>query len=357
LPVQVPLQDYTTGTFKRTGMLPDALNLIRTLTFSKLLNLLVVQLSFRLSDLLRKPIVWGKPWFVSIEPASVCNLNCPQCPAGQGEISRKKKFMDYGQYGKLLEELSSTTLMLSLYFQGEPLMHGEFERFVQLANERNVYTQTSTNGQLLTGEVCRGLVNAGLDRIIISLDGTNPESYRAYRRGGDFRKVEDGIRTLARMRREAGSRKPYIIVQFLVFRHNLDEIRDVKEMARELGADRVRVKTAQVEYPESADLWIPDDPEYSRYEMITPGEWKRKGKLRNRCRRLWQTTVITSDGLAVPCCFDKRATCSMGDTGEEGIARIWKNKSYQDFRKQVLASREKIAICTNCTEGFGRIFL
>jgi radical SAM protein with 4Fe4S-binding SPASM domain len=336
-------------------MLPDALNLIRTLTFRKLLNLLVVQLSFHLSDLLRKPIVWGKPWFISIEPASVCTLSCPQCPTGQGEISRKKKFMDPEEYNKLLWELSTTTLILSLYFQGEPLMHREFERFVQQANGKHVYTQTSTNGQLLGEGVCRGLVSGGLDRIIISLDGTDPASYRAYRRGGDFRKVEDGIRTLARVRREAGSRKPFIIVQFLVFRHNRDEIREMKALAQELGADRVRIKSAQVEYPSSAAQWIPDDTRYSRYEKNASGEWIRKGKIRNRCRRLWQTMVITSDGLVVPCCFDKRATYPMGDTGEEGIARIWKNKSYQDFRKQVLASREEIAICTNCTEGFGSV--
>jgi radical SAM protein with 4Fe4S-binding SPASM domain len=337
-------------------MLWDALNFIRKLSFRKAWNILIVALSYAISCLFKHPIVWGNPWFVSIEPSAVCNLCCPQCPVGAGDIIREKKFMDLNEYEQVLEELSGTTAILSLYFQGEPLLHKEFQEFVRLASKQNIYTQTSTNGQLLTEEVCRGLVNAGLDRIIISFDGTDQETYQAYRRGGDLQKVEDGIRTLNRIRRQSGQRKPYLIVQFLVFRHNQEQLPDVKRMAINWGADRVWIKSAHMEYPESAYDWIPDDPNYSRYEKFPSGEWKLKGKLRNRCRRLWETTVISSDGLVLPCCFDKRAEFSMGKTREQSIADSWKSKSYQDFRRQVLSDRKEIAICLNCTEGIGRIY-
>jgi radical SAM protein with 4Fe4S-binding SPASM domain len=337
-------------------MLSDACNLIRTLTCRKLLNLVLVRVSCNLSNLLKRPVVWGKPWFVSIEPASVCNLSCPQCPAGKGEISRKNNFMDPGLYSKLLGELSSTTLMLSLYFQGEPLMNRSFPEFVRLASESKIYTQTSTNGHYLTEKICRELVGGGLDRIIVSLDGTSRESYRDYRKGGDFRKVTNGIRVLQRVRQEAGSRKPCIVLQFLVFRHNQDEIREFRKIAGELGADAVRIKTAQVEYPDSMEEWTPGDPQYSRYEKDSSGSWKRRGRIRNRCSRLWQTTVITSDGITVPCCFDKRATYVLGDTERESIEGIWKSRLYQDFRKKVLSERKQVSICTNCTEGFGSAF-
>jgi radical SAM protein with 4Fe4S-binding SPASM domain len=209
---------------------------------------------------------------------------------------------------------------------------------------------------MLTENICRGIVEAGLDRIIISLDGSDQESYQAYRRGGDIEKVKNGIRTLERVRRERGSGKPFIVVQFLVFKHNRHQIMDVKKLAGQLGADKVWIKTAQMEYPDSADEWIPEDPDLSRYAMGTSGEWAQKGKLRNRCRRLWQTTVITSDGTILPCCFDKRAVYTMGSAVGQGIAATWKNKSYQDFRKRILLNRRETAICTNCTEGIGRIF-
>lgn len=338
-------------------MLKDAMNLIRTLTIRKLLNLALARVSCQLSNLLGRPVVWGRPWFVSIEPSSVCNLSCPQCPVGKGEVSRQKKFMDPAFYSGLLGEISSTTLMLSLYFQGEPFMNRNFTEFVRLAAAKRIYTQTSTNGHFLTEKVCRELVEGGLDRIIVSLDGTSRESYEGYRKKGDFGKVTEGIRTLERVRRAAGSGKPYIMVQFLVFRHNQDEIGEIKKLAAGLGADAVRVKTAQVEYPESTDRWTPDGSKYSRYEQDPSGGWKRRGRIRNRCSRLWQTAVITSDGLTVPCCFDKRATYTLGDTRMESIAEIWKNKGYQEFRKRVLSQRKEISICNNCTEGLGKIFL
>ncbi len=86
------------------------------------------------------------------------------------------------------------------------------------------------------------------------------------------------------------------------------------------------------------------------------GEWMLERKLQNRCRRLWHTTVITTDGLVVPCCFDKLAKFPMGTIGKGNISQIWKNQEYNDFRSKVLDNRLAIGICTNCTEGIGRIY-
>jgi radical SAM protein with 4Fe4S-binding SPASM domain len=108
-----------------------------------------------------------------------------------------------------------------------------------------------------------------------------------------------------------------------------------------------------VEYPDPEGRWIPEGSGYSRYEKSPSGEWKLKGRLRNRCRRLWETAVINSDGIVVPCCFDKLATYPMGTAGEQDFARIWKNRSYTEFRKRVLTARDNNMICTNCTEGIG----
>ena len=91
--------------------------------------------------------------------------------------------------------------------------------------------------------------------------------------------------------------------------------------------------------------------EYSRYEKSPSGEWRLKGRLRNRCKRLWQTAVLTSDSIVVPCCFDKRAEFPMGNAGEMDFRRIWKGPAYRDFRKQILTERKSLAICMNCTEG------
>lgn len=337
-------------------MIRDALNFLKSLTLQKIWNLFLVSISYHLSNLLRRPVVWGKPWFISIETVSVCNLSCPQCPVGMGDISRNDKFMKPGPYGRLLDQVAGTTVNLSLYFQGEPLMQKDFPEYVSMATRRGIYTQTSTNGQFLSDEMCRKIVEAGLKRIIISLDGTDQDTYRQYRRGGEFSKVEEGVRQLVRVRNENGKAYPFVIIQFLALKHNQGQEEKIRELAGEWGADRVRIKSAQIEYPGDQENWLPENRISSRYEKSPSGQWKRRGRMHNRCRRLWQTCVITSDSIIVPCCFDKRAEYRMGNPGEESFEAVWKNKNYRDFREMVLSKREDIAICTNCTEGLRRIY-
>jgi len=335
-------------------MFTDFLNRLRSLSIQKILNIALVQISYILSILLRKPLVWGKPFFIGLEPTAVCNLACPQCPTGTGHVKRTDDFLDLDTYKDIVDETAGTTTILSLYNQGEPLLHNSFVDMVKYASDRKVYTVTSTNGQLLSEEVCGKLVEAGLDRIIISLDGTDRESYQKYRIGGDFEKVKAGIRLLSEAR--GTTRKPFIIIQFLVFKHNEEKVSEIRKFGKELGADRVMIKSAQIEYPESIHEWMPVHRKHRRYRKDSSGKWMLKGKLRNRCRRLWYTTVVTTDGLIVPCCFDKLAQYPLGTLGEGSIGEIWKNRDYNDFRERVLRDREGIGICTNCTEGLGRIY-
>jgi radical SAM protein with 4Fe4S-binding SPASM domain len=335
-------------------MFSDFLNRICSLSIRKVLNIVLVQLSYFLSTLLKKPLVWGKPFFISLEPSAICNLACPQCPTGTGDVKRSKNFLDLNTFKSIVDETAKTTAILSMYHQGEPLMHKSFSDMVKYARNQKIYTVTSTNGQLLTEEVCGSLVEAGLDRIIISLDGIDQESYDKYRVGGDFEKVVSGIRLLCEARRAL--RKPYIIIQFLVFKHNEDQVAEIRKLGKRLGADRVVIKSAQIEYPESINEWMPVHKKYRRYWRNSKGDWMRGGKVKNRCRRLWHTTVITTDGMLVPCCFDKLAKYPMGNIGSGSIYQIWKSKEYNDFRRRVLGNRKGIGICTNCTEGIGRIY-
>ncbi len=332
----------------------DFLNRISSLSIRKVLNIALVYLSYFLSMLLRKPLVWGKPFFISLEPTAICNLACPQCPTGVGAVKRSKSYLDQETFQNIVDETARTTAILSLYHQGEPLLHRFFADMVKYATERKIYTMTSTNGQLLTEEVCMRLLEAGLDRIIISLDGTDQESYSKYRKGGDLEKVMAGIRLLSEARQT--KRKPYIVIQFLVFRHNEYQVSEITKLGKRLGADQVMIKSSQIEYPESIQEWMPVHKKYRRYKRNSQGDWILKGKLKNRCRRLWHTTVITADGLIVPCCFDKLAQYPMGTIGKESFGQIWKNREYNDFRRRVLFNRKGIGICNNCTEGIGRIY-
>jgi radical SAM protein with 4Fe4S-binding SPASM domain len=236
-------------------------------------------------------------------------------------------------------------------------MRKNLHEWIRYASNKGLYTVTSTNGQMLSGEVPALLVESGLDRIIISIDGTEQETYSKYRKNGNLEAVINGIMALSDARKKTGKGTPAIILQFLVFRHNQHQIPDIKRLGKEWGADGVQIKSAQIEYPDTGINWLPVEKKYTRYIQDSIGGLRLKNNIRNRCRRLWETSVITTDGLVVPCCFDKLPTHPMGSLKDSGFISIWRNQKYRFFRGEVLSNRKKIAICTNCSEGLGKVYI
>ncbi len=332
-------------------MLYDWLNFIKKLTFRKIVNYLVLKTSFFLSLLLRRPIVLGYPAVATIEPTNRCNLKCAECPAGNGSMKRPRGNLDYSLFRNVIDELSPRLSYLMLYFQGEPFLHPQLEDFISYSAGKKIYTSVATNGHYLSSKNVIELIVSGLDRIIISLDGTNQESYSKYRKGGDFNEVLHGIVNLVRIKKIMHSRLPLIILQFLVMHHNEHQIEEVRMLGKKLGVNRTVIKSLQVyDFFSNLDM-LPSERKYSRYTVHNNGEVIIKNRLKNRCRRLWHTMVILQDGSVVPCCFDKDAQCILAKYPERSLHDIWKGKEAFQFRQKILNSRNKIKMCCNCTEG------
>jgi radical SAM protein with 4Fe4S-binding SPASM domain len=330
--------------------LSDASQFLRIFSFRKVANILLVRFSYNLSLLRKKPVVWGKPYSISVEPVDFCNLACPECPAGLRQLTRPKQSLDASLFDKILNEAAPNLACLMLYFQGEPYLHRNIFNLMRMSVQRGVYTTISTNAQLINDSYAEQTVRSGLHRIIISMDGITQETYEAYRRKGQLDKVLESIANLRRWRKQLKSATPFIIVQFIVFRSNQHQLNDVRAFAMTAGADMVEIKTAQLYDFENGNPLMTDIDRYSRYRKTRDGRYEIKSKLPNRCFRLWNGAVITAAGNVVPCCFDKDATVTMGNIGSQSLLHIWKNEQYMRFRQDVLHNRKKYDMCRNCTE-------
>ncbi|MBL7850253.1 MAG: SPASM domain-containing protein [Cyclobacteriaceae bacterium] len=329
----------------------DTLQLASGLTPRRVWNGLQVVSSYIRSRVLEQPRIAGLPMSVSIEPTTSCNLRCPECPSGLRSFTRPTGMLDKALFEKVIRELSPTLSYLTFYFQGEPYLHPGFLDMVRFASSLGIYTATSTNAHYLDEERARATISSGLDRLIISLDGTTQETYASYRVGGKLDKVLEGTRTLLRLRKEMRSATPHVVFQFLVVKPNEHQVPDVYALAKEMGVDGVWLKTAQIyDYQKGSPL-IPDQEEYSRYRKNTDGTYRIKNELLNHCWKMWHSCVITWDGRVVPCCFDKDAHHVMGDLGTQSFREIWYSDRYNDFRASLLKSRSEIEMCRNCTEG------
>ncbi|MBP5259714.1 MAG: radical SAM protein [Paludibacteraceae bacterium] len=301
-------------------------------------NWLRNRMSFYASVLLGKPVYRGLPYCASVEPVNFCNLHCPHCPTGRGNTGKTPHRLGWDDYRLLLERLSPTLIHLNLFFQGEPTLHPLLPQMVALAREKGVYTCVSTNGQTLDRAMAQALADAGLNKLIIDLDGADEESYQAYRQGGS-------LQAACRAVREAVAAGLTVEVQCLLLATTEHQKKAVRRLARSLGARHITFKTAQL----YDDRLAPSDGPDSRYRHTADG-LVRKKPLRPRCARLWRSVVVNTYGQVLPCCFDKQGQYVWGNLLQESLYQIVYSKAASGFRQAVMTRRASIPICGNCCE-------
>jgi radical SAM protein with 4Fe4S-binding SPASM domain len=330
----------------------DSINFLTKLTVRRLWNASKVLSSFYVSRLLKRPVQWGLPISISFEPTTSCNLRCPECPSGLRDFTRPTGMLEKNFFRQTIDEIHKDILYLIFYFQGEPYLNKDFLEMVKYASGKGIYTATSTNAHYLTDEAARKTVESGLDRLIISIDGTTQEVYQQYRVGGKIDKVIAGAKNIVKWKKELKSKTPFVFFQFLVVKPNEHQIEEIKKLGAEIGVDEVRFKTAQVyDYENDPNNLIPVNEKFSRYKKNKEEKHEAKNKLANHCWKLWQANVITWDGMVVPCCFDKDASHRLGNLKNQSFKEIWHNDNYKQFRKELMTSRKNIDICANCSEG------
>ena len=321
----------------------------KAFTFRRFYNLAISEAAYALSLLCRKPIVWGYPVSVMIEPTNFCNLQCPLCPSGAGLLTRERGYMDFGLYKKVIDSVCKDSCAILLWNQGEPFLHQDICQMIEYAHSKRMIVILSTNANVFPDPV--QLVQSGLDQLIISADGASQETYNKYRVNGEIEKVIDNIKKIVASKVKAsGKMSPYILCQFIVMKHNEHEIEYAKKIFGELKIDQFVLKTVQILSKEDIENFLPSNPKYRRYK--TKGNvFELKYGVKNQCFRLWHRPVINWDGEMAVCCFDKDNQYKIGNIQNRSFMDLWKSNQFITFRKNVLRDRKIYEICRNCGEG------
>lgn len=294
------------------------------------------------------------PLFVSVEPAAVCQLRCPECPVGQAKTAaltehrpatpdRTQPFMSMEVFRRVLEQVRETAWVMQFYFQGEPLLCKDLPQMIAEAHREGLYTIVSTNAQAMTAEMADALVQAGLDRIIVSMDGLTEQSYGAYRVGGSLEKCKEALRWLREAKEKQG--KCQIELQCLRLRTNEQDWSALQACYKDLGADRLTLKTAQLYDYQDGHPLMPTDPRYSRYVQGKDGRYHRR-KLRRGCVRVWSGCVVTTNGDVLPCCYDKAHAHAYGNIMNAPMRELFCSDKAHAFRR--VALNEELEICKEC---------
>jgi radical SAM protein with 4Fe4S-binding SPASM domain len=246
---------------------------------------------------------------------------------------------------RTLNEVKQRAFVIQFYFQGEPLLNKDLPLMIREAHEAGLYTIVSTNAQALTETLATQLVNAGLDRIIISMDGLTESTYNAYRIGGSLEKTQAALRYLREAKDKNQKAKICIELQCLRLKSNEHEWHEFKSVYKSLGADVLTFKTAQLYNYHDGHPLMPSNPRYSRYIKGSDGRYHRR-PLRRGCFRVWSGVVVTTTGDVLPCCYDKAHDYAYGNIMNTSLKDLFGNDKATAFRRA--AFRQTPQICQEC---------
>jgi MoaA/NifB/PqqE/SkfB family radical SAM enzyme len=266
-------------------------------------------------------------------------------------MQRARLFLSKEAYYTTINQTYKYLSFLQLYFQGEPFLHPTIYEYIKYSCQHGIYTATSTNGQFLTKENCVKILDSGLHRLVISIDGITQEVYEQYRVGGSLETVIEGIKTLVALKKEQNSKTPFVIVQFVVFKNNEHQIEPLKTLAKEWQVDALKFKSAQLDDFENGNKLMPSIQKFNRYKKAENGTYLLNRKTSFKCRRIWNGAVVSANNELLPCCFDKNGVHSYGTLKDSSLGTTFQGNSALTFRKLVWGKVGQPDICKNCTEG------
>ena len=142
------------------------------------------------ADELRAVLPVRTPFIIYIDPCDTCNFRCKFCPTGSRELMKQTRGrghgpMDFGLYRQRIDSLADfddPIRVIRLYKEGEPLLHPRFADMVAYAKASPMVERvdTTTNASLLTPEKSRAILDAGLDRLNVSVEGMTAAQYRDF---------------------------------------------------------------------------------------------------------------------------------------------------------------------------------
>lgn len=274
------------------------------------------------------------PKQVIIETTAYCNQRCIHC--AHKTLKRKKGNMELRLYKKIIDEIvkESPSSEVWMAYYGEALMlKNKICEMIRYAKDKGLEKVIlNSNAMLLDREMSEMLVDSGLDRFIISIDGFTKETYEKIRVGGVYEDVLANVLSFLEILKAQKTAKPLLEMQFSVMEENKHEVQAFNHFWKSKGVNvKNRPKASWAGRVVAKNL----DPSKAR----VPCKWAL-----NHGAILW-------DGRFVACGVDSEGLFVAGNVEESTISEIW-NATHKNFRQIHLEKRwrDLPEICKNCLD-------
>ena len=307
----------------------------RKKTIKQKINLILSYLHLKFRNL----YLYNYPVSFVIDPCNCCNLKCALCPTRKEDKDRKRSFMNFNIFKKIIDECGDYLWDIILYSWGEPLLNKDIFEIIKYARKRKIDIALSTNLNNFNDEICINLIRSGLNTLAVSLDGASQETVIKYQKGNNFNLVMNNIERLISMKEKLKSRTPIIEWRYVVNKYNENEIKKAQKIAEKLkiylnlnklwcDMGNILVSDQQSNY-ESVKSWLPKDERLSMYDYSK----KQRRDIKKFCNLLWVHSTIQSDGGVTPCCAVWHDKFDFGNIKNSSFKAIWNNEDYKNARR------------------------
>ncbi|MBU0468971.1 MAG: radical SAM protein [Candidatus Omnitrophica bacterium] len=268
----------------------------------------------------------GNVYRLVVEISNACNLKCSMCP--RNNMERKVEFMTPKVFESIIKDNKETLEFVSLNGYGEPLMHPDLSKFLNICKKYKIKSGISTNCTLLDENRSKELLEDPPDQIILAIDGATSKSYEKVRVGANFDIVINNVKRFLDMRKEY-KKKPFVVLQCIYLTETKSQINQFKELFKGYHYDAIRIRQLTHSGRDRSDS------DYSN-PMCS-------------CSWIWNEPMILSDGTVVPCCQDVNGVLKLGNIFNDPLSKLWNTGSINSLREKHSSNmRKTINLCEQC---------
>jgi radical SAM protein with 4Fe4S-binding SPASM domain len=286
------------------------------------------------------------PLVLFIDPSSLCNFKCKFCPCGirnKAQWSENKKVgtMSYELYRKIIDDVAKFPRKLKtlrLYKEGEPLLNKRLPDMINYAKNKEVAEKIdfTTNGALLTFDLNFALIDAGVDRINISVEALTEEGYKETS-GVDIN-IKDFLKNLEHL--YLNKKDCHILIKISDYGLQGHSEQEFYDMFGDL-CDEITIEHV-------TPVWPDFDLSHVQTEFKS-GIFGNEVREIEVCPYIFYAICVNSDGSVSSCLMDWNHKLIVDNVQEKSLLEIWNGENIQQMRiKNLEGRRKEIPTCSNC---------
>ena len=286
------------------------------------------------------------PFIVFVDPASACNFKCTFCPTGHrdmiAETGRYQGVMKFDTFQKVIDDLGEfdkPLKVLRMYKDGEPFLNKRLAEMIAYAKKSGhvEYIDTTTNGTFLSPDRVGPVLEAGIDKINISVDGMSVADYERFTGFKfDFATFVDNVKWIY-----ANKGNCEIVVKIP------GEL--ITEAQRQEFFDTFGDHCDRIFVENFAPCWPEFDIEEHTGVKISKGIYQQDIGDTDTCPYIFYGYSVNADGLVSSCFLDWGRKLIIGDVRQQSMKEIWNSERMNALRLQHLeGKRRQNGVCGNC---------